>query len=318
MYSSSHQFVGGAHWHPFDHQRGYHPDPFWGGLMDAFRQPKYSYYMFQSQMSASSKPMVFVAHEITPFSDADVVVFTNCDEVRLIAHGRDTLIQKVNRVERGMPNPPLVFKDVFDFKDVRHYSYVQKNWQQINFVAEGIINGEVVVSERKMPARRSNKISLRLDNENQPLVANGSDFTTVIAEITDDNGNVRRLAKENIFFTVEGEGTIIGSNAIGANPRAIEFGSAPLLVRSTLNAGEIKVIARLLYEGENTPTPDTIVFRSVPSLLPLVYLDIPNDRQGVVDVKGSAKEQILSEEEKQKMLMEVEQQQTEFGVKKKE
>lgn len=36
----------------FDHQRGYHPDPFYGGLMDVFRQPKYSYYMFKAQRPA--------------------------------------------------------------------------------------------------------------------------------------------------------------------------------------------------------------------------------------------------------------------------
>ena len=32
--------------------------------------------------------------------------------------------------------------------------------------------------------------------------------------------------KENIVFTVEGEGEIIGDATIGANPRAVEFGSA--------------------------------------------------------------------------------------------
>ena len=26
------QFIGGCQWHPFDHQRGYHPDPYWGGI----------------------------------------------------------------------------------------------------------------------------------------------------------------------------------------------------------------------------------------------------------------------------------------------
>ena len=41
--------IGGTLWHSFDHQRGYHPDPFYGGIMDVFRQPKYSYAMFTSQ-----------------------------------------------------------------------------------------------------------------------------------------------------------------------------------------------------------------------------------------------------------------------------
>ncbi|MDE6002910.1 MAG: glycoside hydrolase family 2, partial [Prevotella sp.] len=49
LYHTTGQFIGGCQWHPFDHQRGYHPDPYWGGIYDAFRQPKYAYYMFRSQ-----------------------------------------------------------------------------------------------------------------------------------------------------------------------------------------------------------------------------------------------------------------------------
>lgn len=37
LYRTSRQHVGGCLWHSFDHQRGYHPDPFYGGIMDAFR-----------------------------------------------------------------------------------------------------------------------------------------------------------------------------------------------------------------------------------------------------------------------------------------
>ncbi len=49
LYNTGDKFIGGAQWHPFDHQRGYHPDPYWGGIYDAFRQPKYAYHMFRSQ-----------------------------------------------------------------------------------------------------------------------------------------------------------------------------------------------------------------------------------------------------------------------------
>ncbi len=42
LYRTTGKFIGGAQWHPFDHQRGYHPDPYWGGIYDAFRQPKYA------------------------------------------------------------------------------------------------------------------------------------------------------------------------------------------------------------------------------------------------------------------------------------
>ena len=74
FYKSPRGHIGGALWHSFDHQRGYHPDPFWGGLMDMFRQPKYSYYMMMSQRDphlhleqADSGPMVYIANAMTPF-----------------------------------------------------------------------------------------------------------------------------------------------------------------------------------------------------------------------------------------------------------
>ena len=321
MCPESRQFIGGALWHPFDHQRGYHPDPYWGGIMDAFRQPKYSYYMFKSQVSADLKhplmetgPMVFIAHEISPFSSPDVTVFSNCDEVRLVVYGKDTLTQKVPREKYGMPSPPVTFKNVYSFNEMRVYPYVEKQWQKVSFVAEGLIDGKVVCSTKKMPSRRSTKLRLSIDNVGQPLMADGSDFIPVICEVTDDEGNVRRLAKERIFFTVEGEGEIIGDDLIGANPRDVEFGSAPILIRSTLNSDKIKVNARVLFEGEHAPTPASIEFESISPKYKLVYSEKPQINQSS-SYTSSYKRQ-LSEEDKQKALNEVEIQQTEFGEKK--
>ena len=245
MYRTTGQFIGGAQWHPFDHQRGYHPDPYFGGIYDAFRQPKYAYEMFRSQSpahlnhpTAESGPMVYIAHEMSPFSDADVVVFSNCDSVRLSVYdGTKSWVLPVVHAKGHMPNAPLVFKNVWDFWEARELSYKQKNWQKVNMVAEGIIGGKVVCTTKRMPSRRSTKLRLKLDTEGKQLVADGSDFIVVVAEVTDDSGNVRRLAKENIVFSIEGEGEIIGDASIHANPRPVEFGTAPLLVRSTCKAG---------------------------------------------------------------------------------
>ncbi|MDR3367028.1 MAG: glycoside hydrolase family 2 [Prevotellaceae bacterium] len=315
MCNAPRQLIGGAVWHPVDHQRGYHPDPYWGGFLDAFRQPKYSYYVYKSQLP---QPMVFIAHEISPFSDADVLVLTSCDSVRLIAYERDTLLQKVERAPRGMPNPPVVFKNVYDFYDMRLIPYVQKKWEKVSLVAEGIAGGKVVAREKKMPSRRSTKLQLRLDNEGQPLVADGSDFIPVIAEVTDDQGNVRRLAKENILFTVEGEGRIIGGSSIGANPRAVEFGSAPVLVRSTSQPGAIKLTARVLYEGENTPTPASITWESVSPILPSIGGEAPGKDVAAADsaaADGKAYRRKLNDNERLRLLQEVKQEQAAFGEK---
>jgi beta-galactosidase len=322
MFHSTGQFIGGAQWHPFDHQRGYHPDPYWGGIFDAFRQPKYAYYMFKSQVNpkiqvpnVTSGPMVYVMNEMTPFSDAAVTVFSNCDSVRLTAYEGKSWTKPVVHQQGAMPYAPVTFENVFDFWEAREYSYKQKNWQKVSLLAEGIIGGKVVCSEKKMPSRRSTKIRLTVDKLGQSLVADGSDFVVVIAEITDDSGNVRRLAKDNIMFTVEGEGEIIGDQTIGANPRAVEWGSAPVLIRSTTKAGKIKVKAHVQFEGTQAPTAAEIEFESIPADLPFCAMDIQKTKGTKKDNAPKNIKQ-LTDAEKQKLLDEVEKQQTEFGEKK--
>ena len=322
LYAQPRQHVGGALWHPFDHQRGYHPDPFWGGILDAFRQPKYSYYMFKSQVpadyvhtspSVQTGPMVYIAHESTPFSPSDVTVFTNCDAVRLIVNQRDTLYKEVNRTDWSMPSAPVVFEDAYSFVDVRRFN--SRN-DYYSMKAEGIIDGEVVATAHSKPSARSAAIVLEVDDAGVPLVANGSDIVTVIASVVDEWGEVRHLAKENIVFEVEGEGVLVGDESIGANPRAVEFGTAPALVRSTLNAGKIRIRARVQYGGTLAPTPAEIVFNSVPSDIDLVYDEVPsagitNPSQGHVDIS----DKMLSEQEKKDLLEAVGRDQAYFGEK---
>ncbi len=325
LYNTGDKFIGGTQWHPFDHQRGYHPDPYWGGIYDAFRQPKYAYYLMRSQVNrddthpvAESGPMVYIMHEMTQFSDPDVVVFSNCDSVRLSMYdGAKTWTLPVIHEKGHLPSQPVVFKDAWDFWEARDYSYTNKNWKAVNMVAEGIVDGKVVATERKMPSRRSTKLRLRADYDGKPLVADGSDFIVVVAEVTDDNGNVRRLAKENIVFTVEGEGEIIGDASIHANPRPVEWGSAPVLIRSTRTPGQIRIKAAVEFPGNHAPTPAELVIESVPSTIDAVFTDVRE-----TGVNGSAKSTrdnsgtTLSEDEKRRILEEVDLQQQEFGIQK--
>ena len=337
-------FLGGCQWHPFDHQRGYHPDPYWGGAYDAFRQPKTAYMMFHSQLPASeTEPYVYIAHEMTQFSEPSVVVFSNCDSVRLSLYDGELSWVKPVLHEKVLPdqgsaevvslcgklqndavmpyNAPVIFPDAWDFWKARSYSYKGKSWQKVNMTAEGIINGKVVATHRRMPSRRSTKLRLYVDEREQALVADGSDFVVVVCEVTDDNGNVRRLAKDQIRFTVEGEGCILGDGTdIGANPRQVEWGTAPVLIRSTRQAGEIRVHAEVLYPGTHAPTPADITLHSVPSLLPLVLdtsLTQSQRQQSAAKPSASSSSSAspaVSDEEKQRMLKEVQEQQADFGV----
>ena len=184
-------------------------------------------------------------------------------------------------------------------------------------MAEGIKNGKVVCTAEKMPSRRSTKIRLVADEMNKPLVADGSDFIVVVAEITDDNGNVRRLAREHVSFTVEGEGRIIGDASIAANPRQVEWGTAPVLIRSTHQAGPIRIIARSTFEGIHAPAADTLTIKSIPYEGRMCYQELT----GTIPVSRlqpakpvSASSPAITESERRKMLEEVEQQQQDFGI----
>ncbi len=313
MHHKQRQFIGGCQWHPFDHQRGYHPDPYLGGIYDAFRQKKYAFEMFRSQ-DRTAEPMVFVANEMTQFSANDVVVFSNCDSVRLTQfEGDKVLTLPVVHDNNDKPCAPVVFKGFWDFWKAREYSYKQRNWQKVSLLAEGIKGGKVVCSEKKMPSRRSTKIRLYVDEMDKKLTADGSDFIVVVAEITDDNGNVKRLAKDNIEFSIEGEGRIIGDESILANPRVVEWGSAPVLIQATDKPGKITIHARSAFSGVYAPTEASLTIESVPSQFPKCYTDQPSAKV-IRQASASAETKQMSEEERQRTLEEVNRQQMDFGI----
>jgi len=290
LYDAPKQHIGGSVWHSFDHQRGYHPDSFWGGIADGFRQPKYSYYMFASQrdVSEKNKPMIFIANEMTPFSEPDVTVFTNCEEVRLIIHEKDTLVQKVTDMKLKMPHPAVIFKDVFNFIDVKNL-HSQKKKHQVSLIAEGLIDGKVVATYKRMPATRPAKIVISIEDNKNSLVANGSDFVRVIASVCDENGNIKRLNESEILFEIEGEGELMGDHTIFANPKKIEWGTAPILVKSTLKAGAIKIRASLVDEGINSPSAGEIEFKSIPSNDVFIYSELGTINK-IAETKSEEKE----------------------------
>ena len=267
LYRTSRQHMGGCLWHSFDHQRGYHPDPFYGGIMDAFRQPKFSYYMFCSQrpaeenkeLIADSGPMVYIANEMTPFSPKDVTVYSNCEEVRLTfcKNGKQHIYHKpIDKA--GMPSPVITFSDVFDFMYDKQLSRGRKQADSY-LLAEGLIAGKVVATHKVMPARRPSKILLWADDEKVSMKANGSDIMTVIAAIADDNGNIKRLNNYEITFEIEGPGQLIADSKTFTNPAPVRWGTAPVLVRSSTVPGEIKVRASVIWQGKHTPVSAELI-----------------------------------------------------------
>ena len=279
LYRTGPNHLGGTLWHSFDHQRGCHPITFYGGIMDTYRQPKTSYYMFMSQRPAAvnpslaveTGPMVYVAHEMSPFSPADVTVYSNCEEVRLTVYeGGKQYIWKRSSSPLKMPSPTILFKDVFDFMDTKVLSRAGRQ-KEVYLLAEGLIDGKVVATHKRISSRKPATLRLRIDNDGTPLVADGSDVVTVIAEVVDRAGTVKRLNNNSVRFSVEGEGELLANESTGTNPVRAHWGSAPVLLRTTTVAGKIKVKAEIFGQGVNTVEPAELELQSVASPMKFVY-----------------------------------------------
>jgi beta-galactosidase len=293
-FGASKSLVGATLWHSFDHQRGYHPDPFWGGIMDAYRQPKFSYYFFKSLLPPSgledvplvnAGPFVYIAHLMTPFSPEDVVVFTNCEEVRLTMYGNEVGVKKATDKNSPVPRVPVVFEDVFRYVDVRNKN--RKEYGKIDqtlvegavMKAEGLMDGKVAAEHRRWPVGRKRRLVLKVDDSDIHPVADGSDITPVVAYLVDAGGAVKRLSDEYVRFHVEGEGELIGGMENGMNPQKMLWGEAVALVRSGVRPGTIKVRAEVLKDGINAADSAEIEFNAIAPMQSLLYEERPQKGQ---------------------------------------
>lgn len=333
LYSSDKSHVGGTLWHAFDHQRGYHPQPFYGGIMDAFRQPKTSYYMFMAQrpavkqekLPAESGPMVYIANEMTPFSPEDVTVYSNCEEVRLtVFEGGKTYEYKRSSDHRKMPAPIIVFKDALHFMPMKNLARKGKQ-KEVYLLAEGLIDGKVVATCKRVPSWRPASLRLRVDDDGLRLRADGSDIVMVIAEVVDKDGTVKRLNNTSVRFTVSGEASLLSDYMTNSDLASAHWGSAPALIRASNQPGKIKIRAEVLGEGVHAIAPCELEYESVKSAGHFIYKPEEirrisgvgaSSRTGSQDTE-SLKREILQLKKKVAgyELQEVERQQEDFGEK---
>jgi beta-galactosidase len=241
------RLCGACLWAAIDCQRGYHHQPFFGGVLDLFRLPKFNYYLFQSQRppkihvpGLEDGPMIFIANFATFLSPTTVTVFSNCDEVRLLLDGREIGCKKPDP-KFAIAHPPFTFEvECFAFEQSTMYmtgvARVEK--PPVELIAQGIINGKVVATHVVRPPGVAKKLMLQPDLGGRDLAADGSDWLRVYARICDARGTVCPFADDLIEFRVEGEGKLIGVNSVPA-----EAGIATALVQATPRAGEITVRA---------------------------------------------------------------------------
>jgi beta-galactosidase len=246
------RLCGADLWAGVDAYRGYHHQPFLGGVLDLFRLPKFDAYFMASQRPADvhvagldDGPMVFIASYATFYSPTTITVFSNCDQVRLSQNGKVIATEKP-LPGYTMPHPPFSFK-VNQFSSEQSTLFmtgVGKPGTQIGELkAEGLIDGKVVATHIIKPPGVQKKIALEADLAGHDMYADGADWLRIYARICDDRGTSHPYADDPVTFTLEGPATIIDDARIHANPARPEAGIATILIRATNKPGAIKVHA---------------------------------------------------------------------------
>ena len=256
-------YLGGALWAGIDCQRGYHPNPFYGGVLDVHRREKYSYHFFACQQAASEghAPQVFIANEYAPSSPEDVMVFCNCEEVSLELNGREIGRQKIKRQGGGYTHP-VIFQKAFE------WTRFDKPVSTLR--ARGWMRKKAVVSMEQPRPGRAELLHLRGDFASLSPCA-GGDILPFLVEITDVRGVRVPHAEDWIHLTLEGDGEILGNEEVFMNPVPAAFGSAPFLVRTGRSAGTIRLTASSHFPGTFAPRSATLSIEVLPCRSKALY-----------------------------------------------
>ncbi|WP_050699315.1 discoidin domain-containing protein [Anaeromassilibacillus senegalensis] len=244
-----------AYWQYADYAGFDTTDLTYCGVVDIYRIPKFSAYFFQSQRDADvdlreygieSGPMAFVANTWASDSPNKVRVFSNCDEVELFVDGvsvgkqtPDTQMwgphgdgSHVGYPSNGkyistenLKHPPFTF-------DLSAYTPGQGT-----LTAVGYINGEEAAEYVRKAPGTATKITLQAEND-AALKLDGSTAKLVWINVEDANGTVVNTANNDITFSIDGPGLVIGGKET-----SVLGGQMGVWVRSKRGVGDITLTA---------------------------------------------------------------------------
>lgn len=278
--TSNHRFIGVEKWIGIDHNRGYHSTMSPCGVWDLMRLPKYMYYAYESQRpleknayleekGVDTGASIFIASswsEQAPEVDKMnrtigtdekriIHVYSNADKMRLSVIGSDgeTLWTATQDPYEGgtasyLEHPPFIFEEV---------PYTQGSYLKAEGLSE---DGQVLMSQERHTAGEPTKVKLEADFCGMDLVADGSDQVMVYAYVLDEEGNLCQDADNKLYFSVEGEASIVGDGdkRVGSNPINAESGITGIMLRSTKTAGEVKIKVRAEGLEEQELTIQTV------------------------------------------------------------
>ena len=223
------------------------------GVLDTCGFKKDGFYFYQSQWT--QKPMIHLfPHwnwEEKKGQVIPVTCYTNCDTVELFLNGRSFGVKGYEFPRMGMEgtygNYPARARALRTTSDL-HLTW-DVPFEPGVLKAVGVKNGEVVTTAELATAGTPAAIALSADRSS--ITADRRDVAHVAVEIHDEQGRVVPVAMNEIVFTVEGEGRLIGVDNgdplshedFKTNRRRAFNGLCMAIVQSTASTGSIRITA---------------------------------------------------------------------------
>lgn len=202
----------------------------YSGLMSITRQPKFAYYLFQSQrdidddeLQAFAEPVCYIASGWIPNVSRGVRIYSNCSKVELFLD--DVSLGKQTPNGKSNLRHPSFFFDVNCVKPgtLKAIAYDEKD----NPLTE------CVVKTPGQPVR----IKIVIDESGNLISTN--DVLLVHCYFLDNESNVVLSASDNVEFSVSGSAELLSPAVIKA-----ENGVATALIRTGKSANDFTISAK--------------------------------------------------------------------------
>ena len=250
-------------WSFNDYTRGYDPVTAFSGVVDMDRYPKFGYYQMKAMQDARNPtygPMIHIAsHNSRPDLDSSILIFSNCDTVRLFRNGK--LVGEKSRKSNSSTAPFIYQRGGSPYF---HFDLI--NYQPGELEAFGILDGKVICRHRVETPGLPHHLAIEIADGGIAPVADGSDMIPVYIKVCDAKGNLvnsASLGSANLVtLSVTGKGRLIGGRSphTGISHQLTEGGIAYALIRTSSEAGKINIQASC-----DNLQPATVAIESTPT-----------------------------------------------------
>lgn len=235
------------------------------GIVDTAGLPKDNYYFYMSQWNQDVTTLHVLPawnQDVVVSGEVPIVVYSNAAAVELFftgANGQRTSLGKKTFTEKetgaGFTYQIYEGSDKASAEDKNLYLTWYKAFEAGTIEAVAYDKAGNVISDtvgRSTVKTTGDEAKLQASADRTEIKADGKDLTYITVDVTDANGNIVPDAKNNVKFTVSGDGVLVGVDngdqddhqSYQDNNRNAYNGSLVAIVQSTKTAGSFTVTAQ--------------------------------------------------------------------------